>query len=128
MNDWKVKKIKDLGEIISGGTPSTKITEYWNGNISWITPKDLSNYNSRYISKGDRSITKKGLNNSSAKMMPKNSVLFSSRAPIGYVAVAKNELCTNQGFKSVSVNDENYHLFIYYLLTHNKNKIENIAG
>ena len=93
---WKKLKISDCAEVVCGGTPSTSKSEYWDGNISWITPKDLANHNGRYISHGERMISLQGFNNCSCQMLPKNSILFSSRAPIGYVAIANNELCTNQ--------------------------------
>lgn len=127
--DWEVKTIADIGEVISGGTPSTKNEDYYGGNISWITPKDLSGYNRKFISKGERSITELGLQKSSAKLLPKGTVLFSSRAPIGYVAIAEQEVCTNQGFKSIVCNAEimnnNY---VYYFLKFNKENIENVSS
>ena len=95
---WQKIKLEDVGDVIGGGTPSTKNYDFWNGNIPWLTPKDLSGYNNRYISKGERNITKQGLQNSSTKMLPKGTVLLTSRAPIGYLAIAENEVCTNQGF------------------------------
>jgi type I restriction enzyme S subunit len=81
-SDWVECKLKDIAEIIGGGTPKTTIAEYWNGDIPWLTPRDLTNYNRVYISKGERLITKLGLKQSSAKLMPKGSVLLTSRAPI----------------------------------------------
>ena len=126
---WEVKTIADIGNVISGGTPSTKNEEYYGGNISWITPKDLSGYDRKFISKGERSITELGLQKSSAKLLPKGTVLFSSRAPIGYVAISNQEVCTNQGFKSIVCNTEiinnNY---VYYFLKLNKENIENISS
>ncbi len=116
MSEWKEVRLGDVCEIIGGGTPSTKIEEYWNGNISWITPKDLSNYDRKYIFSGERNITEEGLNNSSAKLLPKGTILFTSRAPIGYIAIAGKELCTNQGFKSLICKKEAYNQFIYYLM------------
>ena len=114
----KKYKICELGDVISGGTPNTGNNNYWNGDIPWITPKDLSSYNSVFIAHGERYITKDGLNNSSAKLLPKGSVLLTSRAPIGYLAIASNELCTNQGFKSIICKPEiiNYR-YLYYLLS-----------
>ncbi|MCP9236549.1 restriction endonuclease subunit S [Lewinella sp. JB7] len=109
-------KLKDVGKIVSGGTPKTKIPEYWNGNISWITPADLSGYSEIYIKRGKKSITKTGLDASSAKLMPKGSVLFSSRAPIGYVVVASEEVATNQGFKSVVPDQNLVSEYLYYYL------------
>lgn len=122
-------KLKDIAEIVAGGTPSTKIDQYWNGEIAWITPKDLANHSGRYISIGERNITKQGLENSSAKLMPINSVLFTSRAPIGYVAIAKNQICTNQGFKSlVCKNSICYYMYIYYWLIYNTDYIKSKAN
>ena len=126
---WNEFTISAIGDVIGGGTPSTKHDEYYNDEIAWITPKDLSNFKGRYISRGERSISQKGYDNSSAQMMPAGTVLFSSRAPIGYVAIAKNELCTNQGFKSVVPHPEVCDSeFLYYLLCYRKHDIEAIAS
>ena len=126
---WEVKNIQDIGEVIAGGTPSTKNEEYYDGNIPWITPKDLSGYDRKFISKGERSITELGLQKSSAKLVRKGTVLFSSRAPIGYIAIAEEDVTTNQGFKSIACNEDiinnNY---VYYYLKFNKEKIENVAS
>lgn len=128
-SEWRCVKLGDVGEVIGGGTPSTKNSSYYGGDISWITPKDLSGYTERYIYKGERMITNEGLEGSSAKLMPKNSILFSSRAPIGYVAIAGNELCTNQGFKSIIPNkDVTNYMFLYYLLKYKKEDIELVAS
>ena len=116
-------KLSDIGEVVGGSTPSTKNPDNYDGNIAWITPKDLAGYNKVYISKGERNITEMGFKSCSTKMLPKNSVLFSSRAPIGYVAISKNDLCTNQGFKSIIPNDKIDYKFLYYLLKHNKDYI-----
>lgn len=128
-NYWQEVKVGDIGEVVGGGTPSTKCSDYYGGDIPWITPKDLSNFRNRYISRGERMISKLGLENSSAKMLPPFSVLFTSRAPIGYIAIAKNELCTNQGFKSIIPDPKKCDaLFLYYLLKYKKNDIESIAN
>lgn len=119
MSSWELKKLSEVADIIGGSTPKSDVDEYFNGDIPWITPKDLSGYNNRYISKGERNITKLGLENSSAKLLPKGAVLFTSRAPIGYVAIADNEVSTNQGFKSLVLKDGNIPEFFYYLLKHN---------
>ncbi|WP_311431748.1 restriction endonuclease subunit S [Facklamia hominis] len=129
MGQWKECTIGDIGTVVGGATPSTKkIDNYENGTIAWITPKDLSNLSGRYISHGERNITETGLKSCSAQLMPKNSVLFTSRAPIGYVAIAENEVCTNQGFKSVVPNENTDFLFLYYLLKYNKENIENMGS
>lgn len=123
-------KLSEIGTIVGGGTPATKHSEYYTKNgYSWITPKDLSGYNNMYIFKGERDITKAGLDNSSACLVPKNTVLVSSRAPIGYVAIAGKSLATNQGFKSIIPN-EKYVLpeYLYFLMITKKKELENISS
>ncbi len=119
MADWKEYKLDEIADIVGGGTPKTEVFEYWNGNIAWITPRDLSGYSNRYISKGERSISISGLNNSNARLLPKGTVLLSSRAPIGYLAIAENEVTTNQGFQSLVPNEKVNNTFLYYLLKNN---------
>lgn len=129
MSDWSMMRINDFAEIVAGGTPSTSVDEYWNGNIGWITPADLSNYKCRYISNGERNITELGLKKSSAYLLPKNTVLLSSRAPIGYVAIAENELATNQGFKNLICDENKVHYrFIYYWLSLNTDVLKSFAS
>lgn len=124
MTEWIECTLDELGEIVGGATPSTKCEDYYGGSIPWITPKDLSSFKGRYITSGERNITEKGLASCSAQMMPKDAVLFTSRAPIGYVAIASQSVCTNQGFKSIVVNEKADPLFVYYLLKYNKDAIE----
>mgnify|MGYP002507951692 CR=1 FL=1 len=124
MTEWIECTLDKLGEIVGGATPSTKCEDYFGGSIPWITPKDLSSFKGRYITSGERNITEKGLASCSAQMMPKDAVLFTSRAPIGYVAIASQSVCTNQGFKSIVVNEKADPLFVYYLLKYNKDAIE----
>lgn len=128
MTEWRIIKLGDVCEVIGGGTPSTKNDDFWNGDIPWLTPKDLSGYNNRYISRGERNITQLGLQNSSARMLPKGTVLLTSRAPIGYVAIAQNEICTNQGFKSIILKKGYYPEFFYYLLKNNIDYIVNMGS
>lgn len=124
MGNWIRVKISDIGEVVGGATPSTKNEQFYNGDISWITPKDLSDFKGRFISRGERNITQQGLESCSTRLLPKNTILFSSRAPIGYVAIAKKNMCTNQGFKSVIPNEKIDYMFLYYLLKYNKDRIE----
>jgi type I restriction enzyme S subunit len=127
--DWQIVKLADIGEIFSGGTPKTKNEEFWGSEVPWITPSDLSKYNAKFISKGHKSITKLGLSKSSAKLIPAGSVLFSSRAPIGYVVIANNDLTTNQGFKSISPSSSLiFNEFVYYYLKSSKNLAERNAS
>ena len=129
MAEWIECKISDIGTVVGGATPSTKKPEnYENGTIAWITPKDLSTFTGRYIQRGERNITEIGLKSCSTQLLPKDTVLFSSRAPIGYVAIAANKVCTNQGFKSVVPNENTDPLFLYYLLKYNKDKIEGMGS
>lgn len=129
MAEWIECKISDIGTVVGGATPLTKKPEnYENGTIAWITPKDLSTFSGRYIQRGERNITEIGLKSCSTQLLPKNTVLFSSRAPIGYVAIAANEVCTNQGFKSVVPNENTDPLFLYYLLKYNKDKVEGMGS
>lgn len=122
--------LEDVAEIFSGATPLTKEKRFYeNGNISWITPKDLSGYHHKYIYQGQRSITEEGFESCAASKLPRGTVLFSSRAPIGYVALAGKELCTNQGFKSFVCKEELlYNHYLYYYLLYNRKKIEAIGN
>lgn len=125
---WKTYKLSDIGTVVGGATPSTTVEKFYGGDIPWLTPKDLSDFKDRYIERGERNITQEGLNSCSAHLLPENSVLFSSRAPIGYVAIAKNPIATNQGFKSIIPNANVDSLFLYYALKYNKEKIEAIGS
>ena len=129
MGKWKTCTIAELGTVVGGATPSTKKSEnYDGGTISWITPKDLAGFSGRFISHGERNITEQGLKSCSTQLMPPHTILFSSRAPIGYVAIAQKEVCTNQGFKSVIPNEDTDYMFLYYLLKYNKEKIEHLGS
>lgn len=121
---WKKVKIKDLAEIVSGDTPDTKKCEYYDGEIPWITPKDLTGTEERYISCGGRSLTKAGYDSCAVHMIPASSILLTSRAPIGGVAIAKCPVCTNQGFRSLVPHDGVDPMFLYYALRHNRPRIE----
>lgn len=127
---WQWETMGNISKIVGGGTPKSSVVEYFfEGNIPWITPADLSGYKEKYISSGARFITELGLNNSSARLLPKNTVLFTSRAPIGYVAIAKNEIATNQGFKSFILEAEKATPeYIYYWLKANKELAESYAN
>lgn len=128
MSEWQTFCLKDLGKIVGGATPSTNNPKNYGNKIAWITPKDLSTLQGRYIKKGSRSISRLGFKSCSCVLLPKHAILFSSRAPIGYVAIAKKRLCTNQGFKSIIPNKKIYFEFLYYLLKYHKDNISNIGG
>lgn len=126
---WRIGSISDLGTVVGGGTPSKAKPEYYTEQgIAWITPKDLSVDRSKFISHGENDISELGYRNSSATIMPAGTVLFSSRAPIGYIAIARNEVTTNQGFKSVVPHAEIGTPFVYYFLLHNLPLIESKAS
>ena len=121
---WRVGTLSELGDIVAGGTPSkTKPEYYTNNGIAWLTPKDLSVKCNKFTARGEIDITEDGYKNSSTKLMPRGSVLFSSRAPIGYISIAKGDICTNQGFKSV-VPSYAGTAYLYYWLCENTEAIE----
>ena len=128
-DDWREGTISDLGDVIGGSTPSKAKPEYFTEHgIAWITPKDLSVNKNKFIARGADDITKLGLRNSSARLMPRGTILFSSRAPIGYIAISSGEVCTNQGFKSIVPKTSVGTAFIYYFLIENLQTIENMAS
>lgn len=111
---WEKKKLGDIGNIISGGTPSSSNKEYWNGHINWFTPSEVGK--TKFVSESIRKITEKGLKNSSAKLLPKGTILLSSRATIGEKSILLNSATTNQGFQSIITNNEAINEFIYYYI------------
>ncbi|MBW4674117.1 MAG: restriction endonuclease subunit S [Desmonostoc geniculatum HA4340-LM1] len=114
---WEWVRIGDIGRVVGGGTPRTNQSEYYTDDgIPWITPSDLYRLPGKFISRGKKDISLLGLQKSSCQLMPTGTVLFSSRAPIGYVAIAKNDLCTNQGFKSCVPFYIEMSEYIYYFL------------
>ena len=126
---WRLGTIEDLGAVVGGSTPSKAKPEYYTDNgIAWITPKDLSIDKSKFISHGENDITELGLKNSSATIMPEGTVLFSSRAPIGYIAIAGGDVTTNQGFKSVVPKANIGTAYVYFFLKHNLPIIEGMAS
>ena len=124
---WEVQKIKEVGEIAGGTTPSTKKKEYWDGRIPWLTPKDLRDYEYVYISRGERNITEKAVKECSLKFFPEGTVLLTTRAPIGYVAIAKNRITANQGFRNIvphKIKSE----YLYYYLKNVTDYLKSLAG
>ncbi len=115
-SSWEWTVIKELGDVVSGGTPSTKVSEYWGGNVIWFAPSDLAGYKPKFIARGAKTLTDKGLIKSSARVMPAGSVMFSSRAPVGYVVINSKPAATNQGFKSIVPHSELFNEYVYYYL------------
>jgi len=126
--EWEVLELEKVGEIISGSTPDTHIPKYWNGEINWITPDDLSKTEEIFITSTMRKITKLGLLNCSAKIIPVNSVVISTRAPIGYIKVSSFDYATNQGCKSIVYNEKFNPIYLAYLLTTKVEEMINLSG
>ncbi|WP_261368808.1 restriction endonuclease subunit S [Streptococcus agalactiae] len=127
-NELYKSTFSEIGEIVGGGTPSKKVDDYWNGDIPWLSPKDLSLNPAMFTGRGQNSITELGYKKSSAKLMPRNSILFSSRAPIGYITIAENDISTNQGFKSIIPKPEYPYTFVYELLKQETPSLESSAS
>ena len=124
-SEWSKGTVSDFGEVIGGATPSKDIDEYFcSDGIVWLTPKDLTSTGKKFIYKGETDITDAAYRSCSTKIMPKGSVLLTSRAPVGCVAIAMTELCTNQGFKSIVPHKEIGTAFVYYFLKENRQLLE----
>ena len=122
-------KLGDIADIINGATPSTSCEDNYDGEIVWITPKDLSDQKAKYIEHGSRNITRKGFNSCSAQMIPAYNILMSSRAPIGLLAINKTECCTNQGFKNIVVDRSICDVdFLYYYLKYHIKEVEALGS
>ena len=124
---WEVENLIDFAEIKNGATPSTADEANYGGDIVWITPKDLSDQQSKFVYQGERNITKQGFDSCSTSMLPTNSILMSSRAPIGLVSIAKHEVCTNQGFKSFISKSISDSIYLYYYIKHHIKQIEQLG-
>ena len=122
--EWEIRSIGETAKIIGGGTPSTFNPDFWNGEIAWFTPAELSKAG-KYVSNSERTISSLGLNNSSAKMLPKGTILLTTRASIGVSAILEKPACTNQGFQSLVANKDYSNEFLYYLL---KTKVNEMVG
>jgi type I restriction enzyme, S subunit len=120
-------KIKEIGEVISGSTPKTEKKEYWDGEINWVTPKELGQLEGKYLDETERKITKSGFKSCSTRLIPPGNILFTSRAPIGHIAINNIEVCTNQGFKSIILKDNYSVEYIYYALKRNVLKLQDLG-
>ena len=125
---WRELCVHEFAEIIGGTTPSTAKPSHFGGDIPWITPKDLSNFQGRYITRGERNLTQDGVDAAGLRILPRGAVLLSTRAPVGYVAIAKNPLTTNQGFRSLVVKHGFEPEFVYYLLRHDTDRLKAFAS
>jgi type I restriction enzyme S subunit len=126
-SEWVEKAIGDIADVAGGSTPSTRDPENFDGDVPWLTPKDLAGPHPRHVRRGERNLSRKGLESCSAQLLPANSVLLSSRAPIGYLAIAANPIATNQGFRSLVVKPDYDHEYVYYWLSANVAELERHA-
>jgi type I restriction enzyme S subunit len=113
---WEIKNLGEISDIVNGGTPDTNIPKFWDGENLWITPKDMGKLQSIFVYDTLRKITNEGLKNSSAKILPPNSIILSSRAPIGHLAINVKPISTNQGCKGLVPKKEINFLYLYYFL------------
>ena len=125
---WQEYRIGDIAKIEGGGTPSTADPSNFDGDIPWLTPKDLSHIHDRYVFRGARNLSRKGLENCSARLLPEGTVLLTSRAPIGYLAIAGNPIATNQGFRNLILKPGFNPEFVYYWLKANIDVLERHAS
>jgi type I restriction enzyme S subunit len=127
--DWEVKRLGEIVDIVSGGTPRTNVPAYWNGGIPWCTPTDITGCSGKYLTDTERTISRLGLVHSGARLLPAGSLLLCSRATIGELKIASKEVCTNQGFKSLICPKGVRNEFLYYkLLTMKQQMIERAFG
>ena len=124
---WEQRKLSDVADIIGGGTPSTDVPEYWDGDIDWYAPAEINDQ--IYVDHSERKITQLGLDKSSAKILPANkTVLFTSRAGIGKTAILQHDAATNQGFQSLVLNDDTNPYFIFTMTEMIKVNAEKVAS
>lgn len=128
MKTWPTKKLGEVCEVVGGGTPSTRVNDYWGNDYFWITPKDLGQITTIEVSKSGRKISKAGLKNSSAQLLPIGSVILSSRAPIGYVVINTVEIATNQGCRSFVCGSKIYNRYLYYFLSFNTDYLNSLGS
>jgi type I restriction enzyme, S subunit len=126
--EWKDTPLGQMGRCLSGGTPDTNNSSYWNGGIQWCTPSEITSLNSKYISSTERTLSNDGLNNSSANLLPPNTLIVCTRATVGDCAINTSPMATNQGFKSLILKQEYSPEFVYYLICHNKHQLVRYAS
>lgn len=127
MSETRTVRLGDVCQVVSGATPKTSVEEYWDGDINWVTPADLSKLSGAYISETPRKITEAGFNSCATNLLPENSVLLSSRAPIGHVAINTVPMATNQGFKSLIPGDQILPKFLYYWIMDHKEYLQSLG-
>ena len=127
MSETRTVRLGDVCQVVSGATPKTSVEEYWDGDINWVTPADLSKLSGAYISETPRKITEAGFSSCATNLLPENSVLLSSRAPIGHVAINTVPMATNQGFKSLIPGDQILPKFLYYWIMDHKEYLQSLG-
>lgn len=125
--DWNILSLKSIALIVNGSTPKSGVEEYWDGDINWITPTDLSQTSDVYLNDSQRKITYQGLNSCGTSLVPEDTVILSTRAPIGSLAITTIQSCTNQGCKSLVVKNKIHSLFLYYYLSISTNSLNNLG-
>lgn len=125
--EWEVRRLGDVCQIISGGTPSTSVPAFWTGEIPWCTPTDITENNSKYLSTTNRTISEDGLKHSSAMLLPRGALLLCTRATIGEVKIAAVPVCTNQGFKSLVCGPDASNEFLFYKLVTLKDRLRELG-
>lgn len=125
---WPKVPLKAIARVVGGSTPKSAVSEFWDGDIAWATPKDLSDLDGKYISDTPRKITEVGLRSCSSELLPANSVLLSSRAPIGHVAINRIPMATNQGFKSLVPNEKVAPSYLYWWLRSHRSELERLGN
>ena len=129
LEEWEVKRLGDLADLISGGTPKSSIPEYWDGDIQWCTPTDITGTSGKFLLRTDRTISEEGLKKSAATLLPAGALLLCTRATLGEVKIATTEVCTNQGFKSLVCHSNVSNDFMYYkLLTMKQAMVDKSSG
>ena len=124
---WEIQRLKRIAKIVNGSTPKSSITKYWGGDIVWVTPADISKVSSLKISGSEKKITHEGLNNCGASIVPQGSIILTTRAPIGNLAIANTSLCTNQGCKSL-IPTNVYSPYLFYFLFVSKEILQSIGS
>lgn len=126
--EWKKVSLEKTGKIVSGGTPDTTVPAYWDGDVLWLTPTDVTSLRGKYVDDTKRKITQTGLKDSATTLLPAGSLLVCTRATIGYMAIAKKAITTNQGFKNIVFNKLFLPEFVYYFLCTQKHEMQRLAS
>lgn len=124
---WQSVSLEAVAQIVNGGTPRSDVAEYWDGDVQWLTPKDMGQMRSREIASTPRTLTQAGLQNSSARQIPENSIILSTRAPIGHLAINKQPMAFNQGCRGIVPGDHLDHHFLYYFLLANRTELDELG-